>query len=81
MQYVKTELNYDDDFCIWVDILTEYNLEFQGSVQNLQKRALFMKFDPECLEITMKCIKITLLLAKRALFVIYYKGQHLTTGR
>ena len=47
MQYVKTALNYDDDFCIWVDILTEYNLEFQGSVQNLQKRALFMKFYPE----------------------------------
>ena len=47
MQYVKTALNYDDDFCIWVDSLTEYNLEFQGSVQNLQKRALFMKFYPE----------------------------------
>ena len=25
----------------------EYNLEFQGSIQNLQKRALFMKFYPE----------------------------------
>ena len=42
----------------------QYNLEFQGSVQNLQKRALFMK----CLEITQlkndTCVKITLLLAK-----------------
>ena len=26
---------------------TEYNFEFQGSVQNLWKRALFMKFYPE----------------------------------
>ena len=26
---------------------TKYNLEFQGSIQNLQKRALFMKFYPE----------------------------------
>ena len=26
---------------------TEYNLEFQGSIWNLQKRALFMKFYPE----------------------------------
>ena len=25
----------------------EYNLEFQGNVQNLQKRPLFMKFYPE----------------------------------
>ena len=52
----------------------QYNLEFQGSVRNLQKRALFMK----CLEITQlkndTCVKITLLLAKRALFVKYYKG-------
>ena len=41
----------------------EYNLEFRGSVRDLQKRALFMKFYPEiCLEITQKCIKITLLL-------------------
>ena len=26
---------------------SEYNLEFQGSVRNVQKRALFMKFYPE----------------------------------
>ena len=26
---------------------TEYNLEFQGSIHNLQKRVLFMKFYPE----------------------------------
>ena len=26
---------------------TEYNLEFQGNVRNLQKRALFVKFYPE----------------------------------
>ena len=25
----------------------EYNLEFQGSIRNLQKIALFMKFYPE----------------------------------
>ena len=27
--------------------IPEYNLEFQGSVRNLQKRALFMNFYPE----------------------------------
>ena len=27
--------------------LTEYNLEFQGSVLSLQKRALYVKFYPE----------------------------------
>ena len=32
---------------LMVGSLIEYNLEFQGSVQNLQKRALFMKFYPE----------------------------------
>ena len=59
----------------------EYNLEFRGSVRDLQKRALFMKFYPEiCLEITQKCIKITLLLAKWAVFVKCYKGQHWSTG-
>ena len=54
---------------------TEYNLEFQGSIWNLEKRVLFMK----CLEITQKCIKMTLLMAKRTLFVKCYKGQHPTT--
>ena len=38
-------------------------------------------FTQKCLEITQKCIKIKLLLTKRALFVKYYKGQHLTTRR
>ena len=28
-------------------MMAEYNLEFQGSIQNLQKRTLFMKFYPE----------------------------------
>ena len=28
-------------------ISAEYNLEFQGCIQNLQKRALFVKFYPE----------------------------------
>ena len=59
---------------------SEYNLEFQGSNQNLQKRTLFMNFTKKCLEITQKRVKITLLLAKRALFVKCYKGQHLITG-
>ena len=27
--------------------MTEYNLEFQSSVRNLQKKALFMKFYTE----------------------------------
>ena len=31
----------------WGRWLIEYNLEFQGSVRNLQKRALFMKAYPE----------------------------------
>ena len=34
-------------FEMYKDLQTEYNLEFQGSVRNLQKRALFMKFYPE----------------------------------
>ena len=31
---------------LWRRPLSEYNFEFQGSVRNLQKRALFMKFYP-----------------------------------
>ena len=34
-------------FEMYKDLQAEYNLEFQGSVRNLQKRALFMKFYPE----------------------------------
>ena len=58
---------------------SEYNLEFQGSIRSFQKRALLWSFTQKCLEITKKCVKITLLLAKRALFVKYYKLQHPST--
>ena len=34
-------------FDMYKDLQAEYNLEFQGSVRNLQKRALFMKFFSE----------------------------------
>ena len=34
-------------FDMYKDLQAEYNLEFQGSVWNLQKRALFMKFFSE----------------------------------
>ena len=71
----------------WISIIEiimmirEYNLEFHGSVRILEKRALFMKFYPEILEVTQKCVKITLILAKRALFVKCCRWQRLTTGR
>ena len=41
---------------------------------------LMLLFGTTSTKITQKCVKITLLLAKRALFVKYYKGQPLTTG-
>ena len=63
----------------WRCTKTEYNLEFQGSIWNLQKRALLWSFTQKCPEITQKCVKITLLYTKRALFVKYYKGQRPTT--
>ena len=45
-----------------------------------RKQHFLWSFNQKCLEITQKCVKITLLLAKRALFVKYYKGQRPTTG-
>ena len=41
---------------------SEYNLEFQGNIWNLRKRALLWRF-------TQKCLQIILLLAKRAHFL------------
>ena len=48
--------------------LPEYNLEFQGSVRNLQKGAFLCSFIQKYLKITQEYLKITLLLSKRALF-------------
>ena len=51
----------------WKVAFTEYNLKFQGSVRNFQKWALLVSFVQKCVKITQKRLKITLLLAKRAL--------------
>ena len=44
-----------------------------------KKGHFLWSFTQKCLEITQKCVKTTLLLGKRALFVKHYKGQHPTT--
>ena len=44
MWFAKRAIN---QLKMYKDLQAEYNLEFQGSVRNLQERALFMKFYPE----------------------------------
>ena len=55
------------------------NENFRAAFGIFKKGHFLWGFTQKCLEITQKCIKITLLLAKRSLFVKFYKGQHLNT--
>ena len=77
-------VNGNDVTTVFISTLkgySDYNLEFQGSVWKLQKRALFRSFTQKCFKITQKCLKLTVLLAKGLFFVKYYKGQCPTTWR